>query len=91
MKNNLYTSLVALHDRENRNLVEIDNVENRSFRYAAYRQFCWFVHGRIGKAVRRVIPACVVSKIRQEYPSENGYKGFKAGFEVSENDLAWIK
>ena len=29
----------------------------RSYRYAAYRQFTWWVHGWLGKKVRRVIPA----------------------------------
>lgn len=39
----------------------------RSLRYAAYGQFCWWIHARLGKGVRRIIPVCVVKKIRGEY------------------------
>ena len=62
-----------------------------SYRYAAYRQFCWFIHSRLGKGVRRVIPSCVISKIRERYPSEDGiYTGFKEGSEIAEMDVPWL-
>ena len=62
----------------------------RSYRYAAYRQFCWFIHSRLGKGVRKVIPSCVVSKIREVYPSEDGkYTGYKDGDEVPEMTCPW--
>ena len=44
----------------------------RSFRYAAYRQFTWWVHGHLGKTIRRVIPSFVVMNIRSAFPSEDG-------------------
>ena len=42
----------------------------RSFRYAAYRQFTWWVHGHLGRKIRGVIPSCAVKKIRL---SHTGY------------------
>ncbi|XP_033114047.1 P2X purinoceptor 7-like [Anneissia japonica] len=70
------TALVARHDVRRNQLV--DPIPNETFRLKAYRQFTYWVHDRLGKAIRRVIPACVVGRIRQEYPSDNGaYVGFK--------------
>lgn len=65
----------------------------RNYRYAAYRQFTWWVHDRLGKYVRRVIPACVVKEIRAAFPDSQGnYTGFRTPDEsYSEVDLSWIK
>ncbi|XP_057290679.1 P2X purinoceptor 7-like [Hydractinia symbiolongicarpus] len=75
----LWTALVSLYDRENASLpYDRDNVPSQSYRYASYRQFSWFIHTRLGRGVRRVIPACVVAKIRTAFPSESGnYTGFR--------------
>ena len=55
----------------------------RNYRYASYKQFTWWIHSRLGKGMRKVIPSCVVRSIRKNYPSENGvYTDFKQ----SEND-----
>ena len=55
-----------------------DPIPNETFRLQGYRQFTYWVHDRLGKAVRRVIPACVVKTIRREFPNEEGiYVGFK--------------
>ena len=34
-----------------------------NYRYAAYCQFTWWVNDRLGRYVRKVIPACVVKAI----------------------------
>ena len=68
----LWTALVSLNDREGCYLPPQDNVTNKNFRYAAYRQFSWFIYTKLGKNVRRIIPACAVSKIRMKFPAEDG-------------------
>ncbi|KAM7290704.1 P2X purinoceptor 7-like isoform X2 [Ixodes scapularis] len=48
------------------------------YRYTAYHQFTWWVHKRLGRGNRVVLPSCVVCRIRQEFPSTDGtYRGFK--------------
>ena len=44
-----------------------DNLSKR----ITYKQFTWWIHSRLGKGVRKVIPSCVVWFIRKNYPSEN--------------------
>lgn len=52
----------------------------RSYRYAGYRLFMYLVHGYLGMGVRKMIPACAVSRIHEEYPKATGvYIGFKHG------------
>lgn len=53
---------------------------NRSFRFASYTAFTWWVHGKLGRYNRRVIPSCVIWKIRDMFPEESGtYVNFKPG------------
>ncbi|XP_061192279.1 uncharacterized protein LOC133200509 [Saccostrea echinata] len=46
------------------------------YRYLAYRRFTRWIWHILGRRRRKIIPACVVSKIRQTFPSES-YAGFK--------------
>ena len=66
----------------------------RAYRYAAYRQFTWWMHGWLGKRVRRVIPSCAVNLIRNSFPELNniyiGYKDVDGIDPESEIDDAWI-
>ncbi|KAL9972501.1 hypothetical protein ACROYT_G018816 [Oculina patagonica] len=65
-------------------------MQNRNYRYAAYRQYVWWIYQRLGRKQRRVIPSCVVSAIRREFPEATGnYTGFKDPT-VTEFDLAFF-
>ena len=55
-----------------------------ALRHAAYRQFVLWRHGRLGTNIRRVIPSCVVVRIRDKFPSASAVY---TGFQVSR--LAW--
>ncbi|XP_033729534.1 P2X purinoceptor 7-like [Pecten maximus] len=46
------------------------------YRYIAYRRFVRWVWHRLGRKQRKVLPSCVVLKIRKTFPSED-YTGFK--------------
>ena len=53
---------------------------NKSLRHAAYRQYVLWIHGRLQRDDRRVVPACCVNVIRNKYPSPRGhYTGFIPG------------
>ena len=70
----LRTTLSMLNSLRGENLV----YENNAFRYAAYRQFTWWIHNRLGQGVRRIIPSCAIWAIRDQYPDEtNTYVPFR--------------
>ena len=76
--------MVNLADREDTHLPPRDNVPNRTYRYAAYRQYTWWVHDRLGRHVRRIIPSCAVSRIRAEFEEESGdYSVFKGDDDIA--------
>ena len=64
---------------------DIIKFENRSMRYAAYRIYTWWVHNRLGKGVRKVIPSCAMWKIRNTFSELNmAYIPFQeAGDEIT--------
>ena len=66
----LLNVLTGLHESRG-DFIEA-NCSNRSFRYAAYKQFIWWVFKNLGKGNRRVIPSCVLWKIRNSFPEPNG-------------------
>ena len=49
------------------------------------------MHGRLGRRIRRVIPACAVTKIRNVYPEPSGiYTGFEdVDIDDTEVDESW--
>ncbi|KAM4566075.1 P2X purinoceptor 7-like [Odontesthes bonariensis] len=51
---------------------------HRRYRYLSCRSFVSWCWGFLGRRIRVVIPACVVLRIRSEFPDEEGhYVGFK--------------
>ena len=46
-----------------------DIFSNCSLRYAAYKQFIWWVLKQLGEGNRRVIPSFALWKIREHFPS----------------------
>ena len=61
--------LTGLHETRGEYFEE--NPSNRSFRFAAYKKFIWFVFKRLGKENRRVIPSSVIWKIRELFPEND--------------------
>ena len=55
----------------------------RNYRYASHKHFTWWIHSRLGKGVRKVIPSSVMWSIRKNYPSENSAE---RDFKQAEND-----
>lgn len=51
---------------------------HNEIRKALYRQYILQKHGKLGKAVRKEIPQCVMNGIREAWPSSDDmYMGFK--------------
>ena len=72
--------LVGLHETRGDPLEKDSEIKNRSLRFAAYKQFIWWIFQQLGKGNRRVIPSCVVWHIRKRFPEADGqYVRFKEG------------
>jgi hypothetical protein len=53
-------------------------LDNKTLRHAAYRNYVMWKYGHLGKNNRVVIPSCVVWLIRNKWPAADGvYTGFK--------------
>ena len=64
--------LTGLHDSRGDYLEKITS--NQSYRYAAYKQFTWWVYKWLGKGNRQVIPSCALWVIQNMYPElDNNY------------------
>ena len=44
-------------------------ISNKLYRFIGYRQFISWTYGWLGKDVRKVVPSCVVNKIRRTFPA----------------------
>jgi hypothetical protein len=63
----------ALHAQE-------DDDVNKAYRHAAYRQYILWQFGRLTQSDRRVIPSCIVWRIRGTFPDRAGfYTGYVNG------------
>lgn len=49
--------------------------QNKKYRYTAYKEFVWWIWGRLGRFRRIRLPCCVEARIREEFPSAT-YTGF---------------
>ena len=57
-----------------------DNFCDRSLRYAAYKQFIWWVFKHLGKGNMRVILPCALWNIREHFPEPSAdYVNYSEG------------
>ena len=61
--------LIGMHETKGDPLEQ--KITNRSYRFAAYKQFVWWVFQRLGKGNRRVLPSCAVWRIRNCFEEED--------------------
>ncbi|XP_062597066.1 P2X purinoceptor 7-like [Saccostrea cucullata] len=74
---NLRVLEVSLYDYiQSEGPIDDNEPINEIYRYVAYRRFVLWIWQRLGKGNRKVLPACVVSKIRNTFQSEH-YTGFQ--------------
>lgn len=62
--------------------IPVAKITNQKLRFAAYRQFIYWVYQtQLLKRIRKVVPSCVVWAIRDRYPDDT-YTGHKAADEL---------
>lgn len=67
------------------------NMTHANYRHFAYRNYVDYMHGKLGRGNRRVIPACVVAFIRDRWPSPDGnYVGFQDSDNHDNDELAGV-
>ena len=70
--------LVAFHETKGDHLEPTPT--NKSLRYAAYKQFIWWVFNYLGSGQRRVIPSCALWLIRSLFPeADENYTKYSEG------------
>jgi hypothetical protein len=54
-------------------------IETKSIRYQLYKIAATFVHGKLGKGIRKPLPKCILGEIQDSFPAAKGtgYVGFK--------------
>ena len=80
LKKHILDAAYIQNRRYHGKFTDIKLISNKNYRFTAYRQYTAWVHyfERLGRGNRVCIPACVVQKIRETFPSEDGvYTGFK--------------
>ena len=73
-EHNLELAMLSNADQLN---YPFDPENNACWRFTAYRQYTMWVWGKLGRRNRKVIPSCVLWKIRDRLPDPSGrYTGF---------------
>lgn len=74
----LYAALITIAEYQADTTPQYGSLSNKSFRHAAYVQYVRLFYGRLGANRRLILPACVVTKVRNTFPETDGiYVGFK--------------
>ena len=77
-KRKIKNVLVGLRETRGDPLKNDKDLQNRSMRFAAYKQFIWWIFQHLNKGIRRVIPSCVAWSIRKLFPeADERYTRFK--------------
>lgn len=82
----LKNQLICLNQVRGDNL-NLNAVPNKKYRWMAYTAFTWWIYQqKLGYKMRRVIPACVVARIRTIFPLEGDEELFVPYAEAQDSD-----
>jgi hypothetical protein len=82
----LQLSLIALKNVRGDPL-NLDNISHKKYRWTAYTNFTWWIYqDKLGRKNRRIIPACVIHRIRQVFPLEENEEAFVPFQEASSEE-----
>ena len=68
---NFFTSTIAVFTHLVCTILSSSQICFRSYRYAGYEQYTWWIYNRFGKGMRKVIPSCAIWALRNSFLSEN--------------------